>query len=86
MLKVLIINDDLTPMDFVVDLLERVFDKSLDEATKIMLETHHKGQAVCGIYQEARARDLLSQASALVERAGHPLKLSLADAETGQPV
>jgi ATP-dependent Clp protease adaptor protein ClpS len=81
MLKVLIVNDDVTPMDFVVDLLERVFEKSWEEATKIMLETHHKGQAVCGVYADARARDLASQATALAERAGHPLQVSLADAD-----
>ena len=86
MLKVLIVNDDMTPMDFVADLLERVFEKSWEEATKIMLETHHEGQAVCGVYADARARDLLSQATVLAEQSGHPLQFSLVDVDTGQPV
>ena len=86
MLKVLIVNDDLTPMDFVVDLLERVFEKSWEDATKIMLETHHKGQAICGVYPDAQARDLARHAKSLAQHAGHPLQFSLADADTGQPV
>jgi len=86
MLKVIMANDDLTPMEFVVLLLERFFGKSTDEATKIMLQVHHEGQAACGVYEEARARELLSEAIAFARQHGHPLQLSLADADTGQPV
>jgi ATP-dependent Clp protease adaptor protein ClpS len=82
MLKVLIANDDVTPMEFVVHVLEGVFEKSHDEAIKLMLEAHHMGQAVCGVYADERAGDLLSQATALAQQAGHPLQLSLADADT----
>jgi ATP-dependent Clp protease adaptor protein ClpS len=84
MLKVLMANDDLTPMEFVVLLLERFFEKSTDEATKIMLRVHHEGEAACGVYPAARARELLSDATAFARKHGHPLQLSLADADTGQ--
>jgi ATP-dependent Clp protease adaptor protein ClpS len=86
MLKVLIANDDVTSMEFVVNLLERVFEKSRDEAVKIMLETHHMGRAACGVYADARARELASQATMVAREAGFPLQVSLADADTGQPV
>jgi ATP-dependent Clp protease adaptor protein ClpS len=79
MLKVLVANDDVTPMEFVVWVLEKVFEKSRDEAIKIMLEAHRDGQATCGVYVEARARDLASHATVLAQRAGHPLRFSVAD-------
>jgi len=85
MLKVLIANDDLTPMEFVVLLLERFFGKSTDEATRIMLQVHHEGQGVCGVYEEARARELLNEATAFIAEHRHPLQLSLAPDDTGQP-
>ena len=85
MLKVLVANDDVTPMELVVHLLEGVFEKSRDEAVKIMLQAHHEGQATCGVYANAQARDLVSHATALAQRAGHPLHFSLVDADPGQP-
>ena len=48
--KVLLHNDDFTPMDFVVHVLEQVFNKSRPQAEKIMLDVHHKGIGVCGVY------------------------------------
>ena len=84
MLKVLIANDDYTPMEFVVLLLERFFEKSTDEATRIMLQVHHEGQGTCGVYTEARARELLSEATAFARQHRHPLQLSLAPTDTGQ--
>ena len=81
MLKVLIANDDVTPMEFVVNVLEGVFEKSPDEAIKIMLQAHHEGQATCGVYADDRARELASQARVLTERAGHPLQFSLVVAD-----
>jgi ATP-dependent Clp protease adaptor protein ClpS len=80
MLKVLVANDDVTPMEFVVVTLEKVFEKSRDEATKLMLEAHRDGQATCGVYAETRARELASHATALAQQAGFPLHFSLADA------
>jgi len=80
MLNVLLVNDDVTPMEFVVELLEDLFGKSREEAIKIMLEAHREGRAVCGAYADARARELVAQATVLAERGGFPLQLSLSPA------
>ncbi len=50
MYKVVMFNDDYTPMDFVVEVLEGIFNHSREQATKIMLAVHTEGQAVCGLY------------------------------------
>lgn len=50
MYKVILLNDDVTTMDFVVAILKSIFQKSHDEATRIMLSIHHSGSGVCGIY------------------------------------
>lgn len=76
MLKVSVANDDITPMEFVVKLLESLFGKSPDEAVKIMLKAHHDGSAVCGVYPEERARELVAEAMALARNTGHPLQFS----------
>jgi ATP-dependent Clp protease adaptor protein ClpS len=80
MLNVLLVNDDTTPMEFVVEVLEDLFGKSREEAIKIMLEAHQRGRAVCGAYPDAQARDLASEAALLAQDAGLPLQFSLADA------
>jgi ATP-dependent Clp protease adaptor protein ClpS len=80
MLKVLVANDDVTPMEFVVVILERVFEKFRDEANKLMLKAHRDGRATCGVYAETRARQLASHATGLAQQAGFPLHFSLVDA------
>jgi ATP-dependent Clp protease adaptor protein ClpS len=50
MYKVLIHNDDFTPMDFVVEVLQKIFSKTYEDATKIMLDVHYNGFGICGIY------------------------------------
>jgi len=50
MYKVIILNDDYTPMEFVVNTIQRFFNKSVDEATRIMLKIHTEGSGVCGIF------------------------------------
>jgi len=50
MFKVILKNDDYTPMDFVVSVLMKFFEKQVSEATKIMLDVHNKGRGVCGVY------------------------------------
>jgi ATP-dependent Clp protease adaptor protein ClpS len=72
--KVLILNDDFTPMDFVVDLIIRFFSKSSDEATEIMLSIHHEGQGVCGIYPRDIAETKMNQVNQFARKNGHPLK------------
>jgi len=55
MARVLLLNDDVTPMEFVVHVLERIFDKDRETATRLMLDTHHQGRGECGIYPAAVA-------------------------------
>ncbi len=66
MYKVLLLNDDYTPMDFVVQILQDVFDKTAQEATQIMLAVHRSGVGVCGIYTLEVAE---TKAAIVVEKA-----------------
>src|SRR3546814_13936272 len=50
MYQVVLLNDDYTPMEFVVAVLQRIFGKNEDEAARIMLKVHHEGRGVCGVY------------------------------------
>src|SRR4029077_1716809 len=80
---VLMWNDDDTPMAFVVYLLKHVFQKSADEAHEIMLDTHHHGVGVCGVYdrlEDAEAK--VAEARALAH--GHPLELTYAFGDAAQ--
>ena len=66
-------NDDFTPMDFVVRLLEEVFDKIEDEAEEIMLAVHHEGRSRVGRYTREIAETKVAQAMNMATEAGHPL-------------
>lgn len=72
--KVLLLNDDFTPMDFVVDILCRFFQKSVDDATAIMLNVHHKGKGLCGIYPLGIAESKVNRVNRFSRGHGHPLK------------
>ena len=61
MYKVLMLNDDYTPMEFVVDVLQRIFQKNREEATQIMLHVHQKGVGVCGVYTYEVAETKVTQ-------------------------
>jgi len=74
MYKVIMLNDDYTPMDFVVELLRVYFAKSEEDATKIMLQIHHQGQAICGIYPRDIAESKVAQVESYCVSQGHPLK------------
>jgi ATP-dependent Clp protease adaptor protein ClpS len=76
--RVEVLNDDLTPMEFVVELLERIFDHVGAEAVHIMLTVHYKGSAVFGRYDEAEARDRVNRAIASARAANFPLSLRVA--------
>ncbi|MBV9219104.1 MAG: ATP-dependent Clp protease adaptor ClpS [Methylobacteriaceae bacterium] len=67
-------NDDVTTMEFVVDVLEQVFEKDRDEAVKIMLATHEQGSAVCGLYGQAEARRLANEVIERAKTGGFPLE------------
>ncbi|GAB0057136.1 ATP-dependent Clp protease adapter protein ClpS [Candidatus Magnetaquicoccaceae bacterium FCR-1] len=72
--KVILLNDDFTPMEFVVDTLMRFFDKNLDEATEVMLNVHHKGFGVCGLFTRDIAETKVMQVNRHARMHQHPLK------------
>ena len=72
--RVILLNDDYTPMDFVVWLIQTLFHKSLEEATLLMLEVHHKGQGMCGVYPYDIAKTKISQVKELALKHQHPLE------------
>lgn len=77
MYKVLMLNDDYTPMEFVVHVLERLFGKNRDEATEIMLHVHQRGVGVCGVYTYEVAETKVTQVMDLARREQHPLQCTL---------
>jgi len=77
MYRVLMLNDDYTPMEFVVHVLERIFNKSHDEATEIMLKVHHRGVGVCGVFTFEVAETKAGQVMDLARRNQHPLQCTI---------
>ncbi len=75
--KVLLHNDDYTTMDFVVMILEVVFGKNTAEATAIMLNVHHQGQGVAGIYSREIGETKVAEVHQLARKSQYPLKCSL---------
>ncbi len=74
---VLLHNDDLTPMDFVVTILMKYFNKKEDEAVDIMFRVHNDGQGVCGTYVLEIAETKVNQVKVAAKNEGHPLQCSL---------
>jgi ATP-dependent Clp protease adaptor protein ClpS len=74
MYKVLLINDDYTPMEFVVETIERFFNKSREQATQIMLQVHTKGMGVCGVYPREIAETKMNQVMKYARDSQHPLQ------------
>jgi ATP-dependent Clp protease adaptor protein ClpS len=72
--KVILLNDDFTPMDFVVIVLERFFAKSREQATEIMLKVHTEGRAICGVYTKDVAATRVEQVLAFAREYKHPLQ------------
>lgn len=77
MYKVLMLNDDYTPMEFVVHVLQRYFAKNREEATRIMLHVHQRGVGICGVYTYEVAETKVTQVMDLARHEGHPLQCTL---------
>ena len=77
MYKVIMLNDDYTPMEFVVYVLQKFFSRSSDEATQIMLNVHHRGAGVCGVYSFEIAESKAQKTIDYARKNDHPLQLQL---------
>lgn len=75
--KVLLMNDDYTPMEFVVHVLQRFFKMSIEDATRVMLHVHQKGVGVCGIFTYEVAETKVSQVMDFAKQHQHPLQCTL---------
>ena len=77
MFKVLLLNDDYTPMDFVVIVLQKIFALSRERATQIMLKVHTEGRGVCGIYPKDVALTKVEQVTSYSRQHQHPLQCAM---------
>lgn len=73
MYKVVLLNDDYTPMDFVIAVLQRFFSMDTEQATRIMLKVHNEGRGVCGIFPRDIAATKVELVSAFARQHQHPL-------------
>ncbi|MBU1621178.1 MAG: ATP-dependent Clp protease adapter ClpS [Gammaproteobacteria bacterium] len=73
MYKVILHNDDYTPMDFVIDVLTRFFNMQYEKASEIMLKVHNEGMAVCGVFTAEVAETKVQQVSIYAKEHEHPL-------------
>ena len=77
MYKVVMLNDDYTPMEFVVMVLQKFFRKSREEATQIMLHVHQRGVGICGVYTLEVAETKACQVMDLARQNQHPLQMQI---------
>ena len=75
--QVILLNDDYTPMEFVIEVLEKFFHKNREEATQIMLHVHQRGVGVCGIYAYDLAETKAMQVMNYARKYEHPLQVQL---------
>jgi ATP-dependent Clp protease adaptor protein ClpS len=75
--KVLLLNDDYTPMEFVVQILQDVFRRDLETATRIMLHVHQRGVGVCGLYTYEVAETKVTQVVDMARHNHHPLQCTM---------
>jgi ATP-dependent Clp protease adaptor protein ClpS len=71
--RVVLINDDFTPMEFVVDILESIFGMARTRATQVMLEVHTKGKGICGVFNYEIAETKVAQVMSIANQQQHPL-------------
>lgn len=74
MYQVVMLNDDFTPMEFVIVVLQEFFGKDREQATQIMLKIHMDGRGVCGVYSRDIAATKVDQVMQAAQQAGHPLQ------------
>ncbi len=77
MYKVLLLNDDFTPMEFVVHILQRYFRMTIEQATEVMLHVHQKGVGVCGVFTYEVAETKVNQVLSFAKQNEHPLQCTL---------
>lgn len=77
MYKVLLLNDDYTPMEFVIEVLIVIFHKRQEDATRIMLHVHQHGVGVCGVFTYEVAETKVAQVMDAARRAQHPLQCTM---------
>jgi len=78
--KVILLNDDYTSMEFVIDILMTIFHKSYQESEAIMLDVHKKNRGICGVYTYEIAETKVSQVSHLAREQGFPLRAMMEEA------
>lgn len=77
MYKVILLNDDFTPMEFVVHILQRFFRMTVEQATEVMLHVHQRGVGVCGVFTFEVAETKVNQVLAFAKQHEHPLQCTL---------
>lgn len=77
MYKVILNNDDYTPMDFVVEVLQKFFAMDLEQATQVMLSVHYQGKGICGIFTAEIAETKVAQVNQYARQYEHPLLCSM---------
>ncbi len=75
--RVILINDDYTPMEFVVEILESVFGMERNKATRVMLEVHTKGKGICGVFTYEIAETKVAQVMGIAQQQQHPLMCTM---------
>lgn len=81
MYQVVMLNDDFTPMEFVIVVLQELFGKDRESATQIMLKIHLDGRGVCGVYSQDVAATKVEQVLQAAQKAGHPLQATFEPVE-----
>ena len=81
--RVILLNDDYTTMDFVVSILESIFQKSPAEATRIMLQVHNRGSGTCGVYAKQIAETKVDQVHQRALEEGFPLRCTMEPEDQG---
>ncbi len=77
--RVVLLNDDYTPMEFVVEVLQSIFGMERPKATRVMLEVHTKGKGICGVYDYQIAETKVAQVMSIAQQQQHPLLCTMED-------